>query len=120
MSLRYLIDENVDPLYKRQLLKKNPEIRVFAVGDPGCPPKSTLDPEILFWCQENNCILVTNNRASMPPHLAAHLDEGYHIPGILILNERMSIGDMIEELLLIAVEGNPSAYQDHITHLPVT
>jgi hypothetical protein len=120
MSIRYLIDENVDLLYKRQVLKKNSEVRVYAVGDPGCPPKSTLDPEILSWCEENLCILVTNNRASMPPHLAVHLEQGHHVPGILILNERMSIGDTIEELLLIAEVGIPSAYQDRVTHLPVT
>ncbi len=120
MSIHYLIDENVGPLYKQQLLKKSSEVRVYAVGDPGCPLRGTLDPEILFWCEENLCILVTNNRASMPPHLAAHLTQGHHIPGILILNERMSIGEMIEELLLIAEEGIPSAYQDHITFLPVT
>ena|SRR5438874_12308075 len=116
MSLHYLIDENVDPLYKRQLIRKNSEVRVYAVGDPGCPPRGTLDPEILSWCENNRCLLVTNNRASMPIHLAAHLAQEQHVPGILILNERMSI----EELLLIAEEGIPSAYQDHITYLPVT
>ncbi len=120
MSIHYLIDENVGSLYKRQLLKKDSEVRVYAVGDPGCPPRGTLDPEILFWCEEIGCILVTNNRASMPPHLAAHLAQGYHVPGILILNERMSIGEAIEELLLIAEEGIPSAYQDRITYLQVT
>ncbi len=120
MSLHYLMDENVAPLYKRQLLKKNPEIRVYTVGEPGCPPRSTLDPEILAWCEENRCLLVTNNRASMPAHLAAHLGQGRHVSGILILNERMSAGEMIEELLLIAEEGIPSAYQDCITYLPVT
>lgn len=120
MSLHYLIDENVDPLYKRQLLKKNLEVRVFAVGDPGCPPRSTLDPVILSWCEENRCLLVTNNRTSMPPHLEAHVAQGRHVPGILILNERMSRGETIEELLLIAEEGLPNAYQDRITYLPVT
>ena len=120
MSIHYLIDENIAPLYKRQLLKKASEMQVYAVGDPGCPPRGMLDPEILFWCEENNCILVTNNRASMPPHLADHLAQGHHVPGILILNERMSIGETIEELLLIAEEGIPSAYQDQITFLPVT
>lgn len=120
MSIHYLIDENIAPLYKRQLLKKASEMRVYAVGDPGCPPRGTLDPEILIWCEENHCILVTNNRASMPPHLAAHLAHGHHMPGILILNERMSVGETIEELLLIAEEGIPDAYQDHITFLPVT
>ena len=48
MSIHYLIDENVAPLYKRQLLKQDSEIRLYAVGDPGCPPRGTLDPEILF------------------------------------------------------------------------
>ncbi len=120
MSIQYLIDENVAPFYKQQLLKRNAEIDVYAVGDPGCPSRGTLDPEILFWCEENHCILVTNNRASMPPHLAAHLVQGHHIPGILILNERMSIRDAIDELLLIAEEGIASAYEDSITFLPVT
>ena len=56
----------------------------------------------------------------MPPHLASHLAQGHHIPGILILNERMNIGDAIDELLLIAEEGVPDAYEDCITFLPVT
>jgi len=120
MSIHYLIDENISPFYKRQLLKKEAEIRVYAVGDPGCPLRGTLDPEILFWCEENRCILVTNNRASMPPHLAVHLAQGHHVPGILILNERMSVGETIEELLLIAEEGIASAYENRITYLPVT
>ena len=100
MSIRYLMDENLDPLYKRQLLIKQSRLVVFVVGDPGAPPKGTPDPEILRWCEEYNFVLVTNNRASMPVHLAAHLAEGRHIPGIIILNARMSIGATIEQLLL--------------------
>ena len=120
MSIRYLIDENVDLLYKRQVLKRDPEVRVYAVGDPGCPPKSTPDPEILSWCEENRCILVTNNRASMPPHLAAHLAQGHHVPGIFILNERMSIRETIEELILVVKVDIAMDYEDLITYLPVT
>ena len=120
MSIHYLMDENVGPLYKRQLLNKSSETCVYAVGEPGCPPRETLDPDILFWCEENACILITNNQASMPPHLAAHLAQGHHVPGILILNERMSGGETIEELLLIAEEGIPSAYRNCITYLLVT
>ena len=37
MSISYLMDENLSPLYKRQLLKNKPDLRVFAVGDPGAP-----------------------------------------------------------------------------------
>lgn len=120
MNIRYLIDENMDPLYKRQLLAKRPSLVVYAVGDPGLPPKGTLDPEILCWCEENAFVLITNNRKSMPVHLRVHLTEGRHIPGIVILNAEMTIGDTIEELILIAEESTLSTYQDRIEYLPVT
>jgi len=120
MTIRYLIDENLDPLYKAQLLNKKPGLVVYSVGDPGTPPKGTLDPEILCWCEENGFILVTNNRRSMPAHLTEHLSEDCHIPRIITLNLEMGIGDTVEELILIAEVGNPSEYQDRIEYLPVT
>jgi len=72
MSIKYLLDENLPPLYRVQLLRLEANLTVWMVG-PGVPPKSTLDPEILIWCELNKFILVTNNRSSMPIHLQAHL-----------------------------------------------
>jgi Domain of unknown function (DUF5615) len=118
--MRYLMDENLDPLYKEQLLANEPRLVVYEVGDPGCPLKGTPDPEILYWCEENDFVLVTNNRKSMPLHLAKHLAEERHIPGILTLNEEMSIGRTIEELLLIAGASFANEYQDRIEYLPVS
>ncbi len=71
MTLKYLLDENVDPLYALQLRRLNPDLVIRVIGEPATPPKGTLDPEILCWCEENNFILVTNNRTSMPVHLGA-------------------------------------------------
>lgn len=119
MSIRYLLDENLDPLYKTQLLLREPELIVYAPGDPGTVPKGTLDSEILCWCEENNFILVTNNRKSMPIHLREHFAEDRHIPGIITLNEGMSIGDTIEELILIAELSEGYEYQDRIVYLPI-
>ncbi len=118
--IRYLMDENLNPLYKTQLLLKQTELLVCAVGDPGFPPRGTLDPEILYWCEENNFILVTNNRKSMPSHLIDHLAQGHHIPGIITLNEDMTIGETIEELILIAQTAPANYYQDRIEYLPET
>src|SRR5436305_12904787 len=96
------MDENLNPLYKKQVVAKMAGLIVYAIGDPGALPRGTLDPQILCWCEENNFILVTNNRESMPLHLREHLAEGRHIPGILTINADMSIRDNIEELLFIA------------------
>ncbi|MBP8253167.1 MAG: DUF5615 family PIN-like protein [Herpetosiphon sp.] len=64
--IRYLLDENVHPLYRTKLLKRNPDIVVRMVGGIAAPPLQTLDPEILNWCEDHDFILITNNRKSMP------------------------------------------------------
>jgi hypothetical protein len=119
MSLKYLLDENVDPVYQTQLRRREPDLVVRAVGNPGCPPKSTLDPEILIWCEVYDFVLVTNNRTSMPPHLTDHIAEGRHIPGIFILNPSGSIGENLEELIMIALASEEDEYKDRIVHLPL-
>ena len=120
MTLQYLLDENVDPSYKAQLHRRNPNIVMWVVGEPGVPPRGTLDPEILLWCEEHNFLLVTNNRTSMPVHLADHIAEGRHVPGIFILNPKLSMGQNIEELILIAEGSFDDEYQDQIVNLPLT
>ena len=50
---RFLIDENISPEYRTQLLYHEPSLTVLAVGDEGVPAKSTPDPEILEWCEQH-------------------------------------------------------------------
>jgi Domain of unknown function (DUF5615) len=118
MSLKYLLDENLDPIYKRQLIESNPNFVVWKIGEPNVPPLSTLDPEILCWCEEHNFVLVTNNRKSMPVHLAEHIERGGHVPGIFILGPKLSIGENINQLIFIAEASFDNEYQDQIVYLP--
>ncbi len=120
MSIQYLLDEHISPLYRTQLVRREPELIVRIIGDPDAPPKGTLDPEILIWCEIHNFILATNNRKSMPKHLADHLNQGRHIPGISIMDLRQNISEIIEELLLIYGVSNEYEYQDRIEYLPLT
>lgn len=119
-SLKYLMDENVDIAYATQMRRQRPDLVIRAIGEPGIPPKQTPDPEILIWCEEHEFILVTNNRKSMPGHLADHMAEGRHIPGIFILDPNCSIGQNINELILIADSSFENEYQDQIIHLPLS
>ena len=118
--IRYLLDENVAPLFRIELVRREPAVVVWKIGDPGLPPRGTLDPEILRWCEEQDFLLVTNNRKSMPEHLAAHLETGRHVPGILELNPKMNVGETIVELLLICGASDSSEYQDVIVYLPLS
>ena len=62
MMLQYLMDDNIDPFYVKQLRRKNRDLVVWAIGEPNAPEKETLDPEILTWCEINNFILNTGMR----------------------------------------------------------
>lgn len=117
--IRYLLDEHVDPLYRTELLNREPSMTIWRIGILGAPPKGTLDPDLLRWCEKNSFILVTNNRRSMPGHLQDHLTEGRHVPGIFELNPNMSVGETIEELLLIWAASHPDEYRDRIIYLPL-
>ena len=119
-DIRYLLDENVDPLFRTELLRHEPTLVVWRIGDPGAPPTGTLDPDILLWCEENSFILVTNNRKSMPGHLQDHLAEGRHIPGIFELNPKVGIAETLQELLLIWGASDADEYQDLLIYLPLT
>ncbi|MGF1958492.1 MAG: DUF5615 family PIN-like protein [Aulosira sp. DedVER01a] len=89
------------------------------VGEPATPPKGTLDPEILIWCELHNFILVTNNRTSMPIHLAEHLTQKHHIPGIFVLRRKATIGQIINDLIFIAQVNDSEEFLDRITHIPL-
>lgn len=120
MSLQYLLDEHVPRALQVQLLRAEPTLTVWKVGDAGAPPLSTKDPQILEWCESGNFLLVTNNRRSMPDHLADHLKRGRHVPGIFILNPDWSIPTTAEELIFIAMASVEGEHQDMIQYLPIT
>ena len=47
MALKYLMDENVTPIYATQLRRKRPDLVVWAVGEIGTPQKA---PSIRRFC----------------------------------------------------------------------
>lgn len=117
--VRFLLDENVDPEIQRQLERKNADIVVWCVGDPAAPPRGTADPDILLWCEAEGFALVTNNRSSMPVHLAAHLMAGRYVPGIFLIADWMTIGDVMFQMEVIATSMDRADFANIISYLPI-
>ncbi len=118
MEVRYLLDENLSREWRVQLLRRLPSLTVWIVGDPSAPTQGTLDPEILMWCERHQFLLVTNNRRSMPRHLADHLAADRNIPGILALRKNASMGSAIEDLILIAEVAAIEEFKNRIRYIP--
>jgi hypothetical protein len=120
VSVRYLLDEHIPPRLQAELIRREPGMVVHRVGEPGAPALGTLDPEILIWCEEHNCVLLTNNRRSMPRHLSEHLAAGHHVPGIFVVDMERSLADTVEDLILISLASFEAEYRDLIVYLPLS
>ncbi len=56
MTLKYLLDENVNPVYKIQLRQQRPDLVIWTVGgEPTTPPKGTLSSICGFYLRKDLC-----------------------------------------------------------------
>jgi hypothetical protein len=119
MKPRFLLDEHINRAIQRQLRRLDSRIDVLAIDDPGAPSAGTSDPDLLVWLEEEGYILVTENRSTMPKHLADHYAAGGRIPGILWVRPRVGLGAVIEELYLIWHASTADEYEDRTLFIPL-
>jgi hypothetical protein len=117
---RFLLDEHLPGWWPRAIVLRTSELQVWHCGDPGAPGLGALDPQILEWCEAQQFYLLTNNRGTMPTHLANHSAAGRHVPGIFMVKPDFSIEQLVEELMLIDAASLPDEHQDQIQFLPLT
>ena len=104
--------------HRRARLGEQPSIEVLRVGDAGCPAYGTQDPELLVWCEENDFILVSDDRTTLPKHLQDHLALGRHSPGILLVKHNSTIQKIIESVVLV-VSVDPELCRDQWVFIPL-
>lgn len=100
MKLRFLIDENLSPRSKATLNRHYPTIDVLRVGDEDAPPLGTLDPELLRYLEAHQRVLITDNRDSIPGHIADHVATGGKHWGIFEVRKNVALGQLAELIYL--------------------
>lgn len=119
MKIRFLLDENLSPRLKIALQRLNPTIDVLRVGDPNAPALGTPDPDILRYLSTSQRLLVTDNRNSMPEHLANHSARDEHTWGIFLVRPKTSIGQLAQELRLIWEASDAEEWIDTLDWIPL-
>ena len=122
MALSYLLDENLRgalwlAFQHHNATGINP-VDVAQVGDPPDLPLGTPDPDLLLWCESQVRVLVTLDRNTIPRHLAAHLQQGQHSPGVFILQPGFTMAELMAALVLAAHVYDPLEVQDQVLFLP--
>jgi len=115
----FLLDVHLGRLWQQLLQAADSDLNIQRMGEPGCPACAASDGEILSWIEENDFILITVDKVTMPGHLAAHLAAGRHVPGIFTLRDQRPTRQMVDDIVLLAGAGFAFEYRDQIRFLPI-
>jgi len=76
------------------------------------------DPEVLEIAAQQDRILITHDRRTMPGHFRARLDAGKESPGVFIVSQFEPIGPVTEVLMMVWAASDPAEWRNQIRHLP--
>ena len=114
--LRLLSDENFDGKIIRGLFLRQPNLDLVRVQDVGLQELD--DPTILAWAADNNRIVVTYDRATMPDFAYERLAKKELMPGLFVVSDRISVRDAIDELLLRENYTEQKEWKGSVEYIP--
>ncbi len=77
------------------------------------------DPAILDWAASNGRILLTHDRATMPDLAYERLSQGQQMSGLFVINDRMPVRQVIDELLLLNDCSEQDEWKGIVLYLPL-
>ena len=115
--LRFLSDQNFNGDIVRGLRLRRPDLDLLRVQDVGLEQAD--DPDVLAWAADRERIVVTHDRATMPDFAYRRIRAEQPMPGLFVVDDRMGIGQAIEQLLLIDAATEPAEWTDRVLYLPL-
>ena len=115
--LRFLADENFNNAILRGLYLRLSDIDIVRVQDVGL--SGATDPEVLEWAAQEGRILLTFDVATIPAFASERIAAGLPMPGVCEVTRSVSIGRVIENLLLIAECSEADEWENQVRYLPL-
>lgn len=115
--LRLLSDENFNGDIIRGLFLRQPDFDLLRVQDVGL--QEVDDPAISEWAANNDRIVLTHDRATMPDFAYQRLSKNDSLPGLFVVNDQMPTRQSIDELLLLSNCSNQSEWKGIVLYLPL-
>jgi Domain of unknown function (DUF5615) len=104
LSFRFQTDADLNPEIGRRLQRREPSIDFRAAV--GVIADGTPDSDVPQIAAADGRMLVSRDVPTMPDHFA-RFRARHESPGLLLIPSRMSIGTMIEELLMVWLTWTP-------------
>ncbi len=116
MNVRYQADADLNQVIVTGVLRREPTVdfqTAFAAGLEGIT-----DPDVLAISAEQERVLVSHDRKTMPSEFAKFITSK-RSSGVIIISRRLPMDVVIEELLLIWAVSSAEEWVDRIAKLPL-
>ena len=115
--VRFAADENLNIHIVTGLLERNPTVDIVRVQDAGIAGSD--DPSVLEWAADEGRVLLSHDVTTMPIYASDRMEAGLPMPGLFLILQNRQIGDVIEDLLLIAEFSLENEWDGQIRYLPL-
>jgi hypothetical protein len=115
--LRLAADENFNGDIVRGLLRRNPKLDIVRVQDEGFSGGD--DPSVLGWAAEQGRIVITHDISTLAKHAFDRVAAGQPMPGVFEVKSVAPIGQVIDDLILLAECGFEGEWEGRCASLPL-
>ncbi|HJP95637.1 MAG TPA: DUF5615 family PIN-like protein [Pyrinomonadaceae bacterium] len=115
--LRLLIDQDLDHVILRALSLRIQNLDVITAHQVGLSNAS--DPEILAWAAEQERVVITHDRRTMPYHATSRIARADKVAGVVVVSRQLPISQVIDELEIIVSCSDMSEWENIVKHLPL-
>ena len=115
--VRLLCDQNFNRDIVRGLLLKRPGIDLTRVQEVGLQRAD--DPALLAWAAQQDRIVLTHDIQTMPGFAYARVAAGQPMPGVFVVDDWVSVGRVIDDLILIDEGSEHAEWAGRVEYLPM-
>jgi hypothetical protein len=115
--IRFVADEDFNNDILRALRRRLPSLDLVRVYDAGLA--GTSDPDVLAWAVREGRVLLTHDVNTMTKHAFARIDEKQPMSGVIVVRQSLAIGDVLEDLVLVAECSSTEEWEGQVGYLPL-
>jgi hypothetical protein len=115
--LLLVADENFNNDIVRGLLRKKPDLDIVRVQEVGL--RGADDPTILEWAANEGRVVLTHDATTMTYYAYERVKAGLSMLGVIEVADDLPLGQVIEDILLLAEYSNRSEWESQVIYLPL-
>jgi len=115
--LSFIADENLNYNIVRGLLRRKADLNITRIQDVDLSGKD--DATVLEWAAQENRILLTHDVSTITKYAYERVNEGLSMPGVFEIKMDSPLGDIIDDLLLLANYSYEDEWEGKILYLPL-